>query len=520
MSRSDKVIVHGAIIHTMDAETPQANALAFSDGRFRMVGDADEILNAWPDARRIDASGCTIIPGLIDAHAHVLPLGESLMQANLSNARSADELVRILVDHAEKNPFGDWIIGRGWDEARWEDGRIPHREILDNSFSERPVFLIRIDHHSAWVNSAALRMVDNLSEIDDPPGGRIVRDGKGRATGILVDSAMRLIADLLPEPSREYQDEALQKALREMNRHGLTGVHDATISAKELATFRRSLNNGTFSIRLNGMIDGPGKLFDRVCQEGPIVEDRLVVRTLKLFADGALGSRGAAMLADFSDDPGNRGLLMYEEDRFDELVLQAVCAGLQVATHAIGDASVRFVLDSYERVIGRSNGRHRIEHVQVIHPTDIARLGELNLIASMQPVHFAEDRSWAPDRLGSERFNSAYAWKKIQESGARLAFGSDFPIAPVSPLEGFAAAVDLLTGDQRAVSREVALRAFTLDAAYAAFMDDEIGSISPGKRADFVVLDTDIMTAPLESIPETSIFAVWLDGEAVGFNWQ
>lgn len=508
-------IVHNAVIHTMDERNPCADAMAFADGRFLMLGDNQKVLNAWPRARRMDAYGYTIIPGLIDAHAHVLALGESLMEANLTTAKSAEEVVRILEDHVAKHPDEDWIIGRGWDESRWLDGGTPVKDILDTAFPDRPVCLIRIDHHALWINSATLRLVDNLFGVDDPPGGRIVRDAKGEATGVLVDTAMRFIGDLIPSPSSLKEDEALQQALREMNRHGLTGVHDATISDKELKIFRRSLEAGTFSIRLNGMIDGPGALFDHVCARGPVVEDRLVVRTLKLFADGALGSRGAALLVDYSDDPGNRGLFMYDEQAFDDLVAQTVCAGLQVATHAIGDAGVRFVLDSYERVIGPSNGRHRIEHVQVIDPADVVRFRDLNLVASMQPMHLAEDHTWAPTRLGADRFKWAYAWKNMQNAGVRLAFGSDFPIAPASPIKGFFAAVDDSTGDGRAVSRESALQAYTIDAAYAAFMEDKIGSISPGKRADFVMLDTDILTAPLEAIPDTKIISVWMDGEMV-----
>lgn len=515
MSNSEVVIVHGAVIHTMDDRAPRAEAMAFADGRFLMIGDEEEILNTWPQARRIDASGHTIIPGLIDAHAHALPLGESLMQANLTNAKSAAEVVGILEDYAGENPRVEWIIGRGWDESRWTEGGVPKKEILDEAFPDHPVYLIRIDYHAAWVNSVALRLVDNLSGVADPPGGRIVRDANGEATGVLVDSAMRLIGNLIPSPTPEKENEALQRALREMNRYGLTGVHDATISNRHLEIFRRAIDAGTFSIRLNGMIDGPGPLFDSVCENGPILEDRLVVRTLKLFADGALGSRGAALLADYSDDPGNRGLFIYDEPAFDGLVGQAVRAGLQVATHAIGDAGIRFVLDSYERVIGPSNGRHRIEHAQVIDPADVVRFRDLNLIASMQPIHFAEDRLWAPVRLGVDRFEWAYAWKKMQQAGISLAFGSDFPIAPVSPIEGFFAAVDDSAGNGRAVSRKSALRAYTIDAAYAAFMENEIGSISPGKRADFVMLDTDILGVPLESILDTKIISVWMDGEIV-----
>ena len=363
-----------------------------------------------------------------------------------------------------------------------------------------------------------------------PEGGAIVRDKQDRPTGVFIDNAQALVGALVPPPTDEVRQLWMEQAFEETARHGLTGVHDA---GADLATFRRYerfIEAERFPLRVYAMIDGPGETLDYFCENGPLLDydGRLTVRSLKLYMDGALGSRGAALLEPYADDPDNRGLLLIPPDRFETVVERAMRCGLQVNTHAIGDRANHLVLDVYERAIaetGGGPGRHRIEHAQVVvTPDDIERFAPLGVIASMQPTHATSDMPWAEDRVGPDRIRGAYAWRTFLDSGARLALGSDFPVERVSPLLGFYAAVTRQDADgaleagwypEQRLTRAEALRGFTLDAAYAAFMEDAVGSLEPGKRADFVVLSRDIMTVPDEEILDAEIVATYLDGAPI-----
>jgi len=534
MASSPDLLLHSAQIYTVDDQRPTATALAVRDGRFVAVGDADEMVAAFPEAPRIDAGGRTVVPGFIDAHAHLQELGLSLHRADLTDAQSPTGVVEQLRDFAADHdlPDGAWLRGHGWDQTDWTVPRSPTRAALDSAFPERPVWLTRTDVHAGWANTAALEAtvgLDRLREMGDPDGGRIRRDAAGRPTGVLVDAAMGLVEDHIPPPSEAQQERALSAALCHTAQHGITGLHDAGVDLDTIRRYRHFINDDAFPLRVYAMIDGPGEAFDHFCEHGSLHDPsgRLRVESVKFFADGALGSRGAALLDDYADDPSNRGLLLHDEASFRQEVQAAVECGFQVNTHAIGDRANRVVLDAYEdamQTCTQSVRRPRIEHAQVVTPEDRPRFGTLGVIASVQPAFAPSDRTWAPARLGSNRIDRAYAWRSLQETGASLAFGSDAPVEPIDPIRGLHAAVTRQDAGGRpqegwrpseCLSRTTALRAYTQGAAYAAFQEDTVGSISAGKRADFVVLSQDLLTVPAPHFLDTEIVATYIDGAPV-----
>lgn len=524
-------VLHNAQIYTMNDVQPEAEALAVRGARIVMVGTDAQVLEAYPDAEHLDAEGRTVVPGLIDAHVHLMGLGESLLRADLVGTESKQDIIQRLQDYAQNLPEDAWLLGRGWDQNDWPVEEFPTRKDLDDAFPDRPVWLTRIDGHAAWANTAALETVglDSLRQMDDPEGGTIMRGADGNPIGIFIDAAMDIVGDVVPEPSDEELDRALELALQETARYGLTSVHDAGADRATIERYRHFIDAGNFPIRAYTMIGGRGETFDYFCENGPLhnYEDRLSVRSVKFYIDGALGSRGAALLEDYSDDSGNRGLLQQQPETFRQNVLTAMTCGFQVNTHAIGDRGNRLVLDTYEEAMaetGRTLGRHRVEHAQILAPSDIPRFAELGVIASMQPTHATSDMYWAEDRLGPERIEGAYAWRSLLDRGAQLAFGSDFPVEQVNPLLGFYAAITRQDAEgwpeggwhpEERVTRREALRGFTLDAAYAAFQEDELGSLEPGKFADFVVLSRNIMEVDPSHILDTEVIATYLGGEPI-----
>ena len=523
------LLVHNARVHTMDARAPTATAFGVREGTFAAVGATESLLSAAPEAPRLDAEGHTIVPGFIDAHAHLHALGLSLCRADLAGTSSPADVIRRLRAFVQEERPGDagWLRGHGWDQTAWETPEFPTRAALDGAFPQRPVWLTRTDVHAGWANTAALEAtvgLDRLAAMDAPAGGRICRDEAGRPTGVLIDAAMALVEDHIPPPDDARLDRALSTALDHTARHGLTGLHDAGVDLAGIRRFRRRIEDGRFPLRMYAMMDGRAEAFAHFCDAGPLhhPSGRLTVESVKFFADGALGSRGAALLEPYADAPNNRGLLLHNADAFREAVTAVVGAGFQVNTHAIGDRANRFVLDAYAvaaRAGTRPLRRPRIEHAQVMHPRDRARLGDLGVVASVQPGFARSDQSWAPDRLGPERLSYAYAWSALQNAGAPLAFGSDAPVDPISPLRGFFAAVappSVSSDDAHPLTaplnRRTALHAYTQGAAYAAFQEDEVGSITPGKRADFAVLSDDLLAVPMAQIPNLSVRATYLGG--------
>ena len=529
-------VLTNARIYTVDAANPTAQAMAVdASGAIAAVGSESEVLADYADWPRVDASGRTVIPGLIDAHAHLMNLGTSLLEVDLVDTESAAEALLRLRTFASGLPAGAWLTGRGWDQNDWPaapDGShpFPTRQMLDAAFANRPVWLRRIDGHAGWANSEALRQAGidpDLPAPADPEGGQILRDENGRPTGVFIDGAMALVDQGVPEPDAAFYAEALERALDATASVGLTGVHEAGIPIEAIGLYQQFASGGRFPIRNYAMISQEDLgAFCEMYPEG-VDGDRVAVHSVKLYADGALGSRGAALLADYSDDPGNHGLLFLTPEAMTEVVTQAMACGLQVNTHAIGDRGNHEVLDAYEAAMaatGGGPGRHRIEHAQVVSLDDIQRLADLGLIASVQPTHATSDMPWAETRVGPDRVKGAYAWRRLIDAGARLALGSDFPVERPAPLLGFYAAVTREDAagapaggwyGNQALTREEALRGFTLDAAYAGFMENEVGSLEPGKRADFVVLSQDLMSVPPEAILATEILATVLDGAPI-----
>ncbi|WP_224743859.1 MULTISPECIES: amidohydrolase [Lysobacter] len=518
-------------IHTMDALQPRAQAMAFDEGgRILSVGSGEALLRQYPDARRLDVGNVTVIPGLIDAHGHVAGLGLNAMQADLAGATSKDEALQRLREFADDLPEGVWLLGRGWDQNLWPGKQFPTAADLDAAFPDRPVWLRRVDGHAGWANSAAMALVErDLAGDWQPDGGKIERDGQGRPSGVFVDAAMDLVDAQVPELDDAIAERALALGMQAAVEHGLTGVHDAGVSLATLRHYQQLADRGEMPLRINAMAAGDGDALAMLCRDG-LYQHRaghLQMRSVKLFADGALGSRGAALLTDYSDDHGNRGLLMAKPEQLAEATAKARRCGVQVATHAIGDRGNRVVLDAYAQALGNEVGgdhRWRIEHAQVLSPADLPRLAQMGVIASMQPTHATSDMPWAGDRLGPQRIETAYAWRELRDSGARLALGSDFPVESVDPRLGLYSATTRTDADglplggwqpEEKLTAFEALRGFTLDAAYAGFDEDEVGSLEVGKRADFVVLAQDPLVIDPVQLRALQVLATYVDGRAV-----
>lgn len=528
-------LLTAARIHTSDPAQPVAEAMAWDEnGRVLALGDAKTLLARYPEARRIDAGKATVIPGLIDAHAHLMGLGYALMRADLVGSQDKAEIIQRLREYEKTLPAGAWLLGGGWDQNDWPQKAFPTAADLDATFPDRPVWLERVDGHAGWANSAALRAVEKklvgkkLQGDWHPDGGRIVRDGDV-ATGVFVDGAMQLVNEVIPPPDAAFREQALQRALQATARNGLTGVHDMGVSREDLALYRQFADSGRLPLRIAAYADGDGGALADLCANGLYqhASDRVRMQGVKLYVDGALGSRGAALLEDYSDEPGNRGLLVTTPEAFESAVAKAKRCGVQVATHAIGDRGNRMVLDTYAKVLGddaKADHRWRIEHSQIVALKDIPRFAQLGVIASMQPTHATSDMPWAQDRVGKERIAGAYAWRRLLDSGARLALGSDFPVEQVDPRLGLYAAATRQDREghpsggwlaEQKLSAAEALRGFTADAAWAGKDENASGRLVPGLPADFVIVENDPLTMPVAQLDDLKIRSTWIDGKPV-----
>ncbi|WP_238382781.1 amidohydrolase [Cognatilysobacter segetis] len=529
MAAGQVTVVTASKVHTMDAAHPVADAFAFdATGRIVDIGERDRVLAAHRDARRIDLAGATVVPGLIDAHGHVGNLGYTFLRADLVGTTSKVEVIERLRASARDLAPGAWLLGRGWDQNDWTDTAFPTAADLDAAFPDRPVWLERIDGHAGWANTAAMRAVKrDLGGDWQPDGGRIERAG-GRATGVFVDGAMALVDAVVPPVDDATATRALELGMRAAVEHGLTGVHDAGVSLADLRRYQRLADAGRMPLRIDAMADGDHEAFDWLCRAGLYRHPggRLGMRTVKLYIDGALGSRGAALLAPYSDAADTHGLLVVEPAKLRGIVRRARDCGVQVATHAIGDRGNREVLDAFEAALGTTGGerRWRIEHAQVLAPSDLPRLAKLGVIASMQPTHATSDMPWAEQRVGPERIVGAYAWRQLRDAGTRLALGSDFPVESVDPRLGLYAAATRTDADgkpaggwrpEEKLTAFEALRGFTLDAAYAGFDEAEVGSLERGKRADFVVLREDPLAIDPAGLRTLTVESTWVDGQPV-----
>lgn len=526
------LIVMGGPIYTADLQQPHVDAFAVRDDRFVAVGSRAKVLATKGAATRvIDISGGAVVPGLQDAHGHFLGLGASLAALDLRDTPSLSTITAKVAARLASQSADRWIVGRGWDQNDWPVKAWPTRHDLDAVAPDTPVLLERIDGHAAWVNSTALALAGVTAATRDPEGGRVLRDSAGAPTGVLIDTAQGLVGRHIPEATAAEIDEQILAADRETRRLGLTMVHDAGASSDTITAYRRLSGEGRLATRLYVMLDSSPATTKEWFARGPLVDPqhRVTVRAVKLHADGALGSRGALLLEDYADEPGTRGLLVTPPDRLAATALAAVSAGFQPCTHAIGDGANRAVLDLYERLEGERAAvrglRPRIEHAQILDQADIPRFGRLGVIASMQPTHCTSDMPWAPARLGDARVaEGAYVWQKLLRSGARLASGSDFPVEQANPLLGFYAAITRQDvhgqppegwAPSQRLTREDALRSFTLDAAYAAHAERDLGSIEAGKRADFVVLSRDIMSVGAADVPGAEVRRTFIGGRQV-----
>jgi hypothetical protein len=522
------VNVHGYTL--ADNRLKQFSGLAFEGGKVLATGNSTQLRERFPTAELIDGEHRTLLPGLIDAHGHLLALGFEATQIALSDTQSLAEAQARIGAYAKAHPERRWLLGSGWNQVKWKLGRFPMAGELDAVVADRPVLLSRIDGHAEWLNTAALRASGITKSTPDPAGGRIERDAVGNPTGVLVDKAMELADKAVPDSSIEERRAALTAALGQLSAVGLTSVGDAAASARDIALFKEFADQGLLTIRIYAMILDAGDDFQALSKRGPLLgyaNDHLTVRSVKLFADGALGSRGAALLAPYSDQPNQRGLLFMSNTDMERKIETALRAGYQVNVHAIGDAANAQVLDGFEgayKAVGGQALRNRIEHAQVVALTDIPRFKQLDIIASMQPTHATSDMNMAEDRIGPERLKGAYAWRRFLEQGTRIAAGSDFPVESPNPFFGLHAAVtrtdhaNLPPGGwhpEQAMTLLEAFRAFTLDAAYAQHQEKTVGSLEPGKWADFILTDRDLFSIPPQEIWKIKVAQTWVGGSRV-----
>jgi predicted amidohydrolase YtcJ len=499
--------------------------LVFDDaGRVVATGDAD-LLEQHSDASRLDGQGRTVLPGLIDAHAHVASLGFLKTSLDLTGVANLEDAVAAIAQYRKDKPHARWITGRGWNQVLWPVREFPTAGHIDAVVDDRPVWLRRIDGHAGWANSAALKLAGIDKDTQDPVGGKILRDANGRATGVLIDQAMDLIEAHVPQPDKAEIRTALRAAIDTLLSEGITSVHDAGVDLTNAEIYMSMADDSELGMRIYAMTGGAGDVLDAIGK--PIYaygNDRLEISSVKLYSDGALGSRGAAMIEPYSDDPENRGLPFWTQDELDAMVIKANDMGFQVGIHAIGDLGNQMSLNAFARAQGGKPSplRNRIEHSQIVTLEDIPRFAELGIIASMQATHATSDMNMAEDRIGPERILGGYAWRRMLEAGVVLANGSDFPVELSNPFHGLYASVTRQSrggepdggwyADQ-SLTRAETLHSFTLAGAYAARQEDRLGSLEPGKWADFIVIDRNYFTVPAAEIDDIVVIETWVGGQ-------
>lgn len=500
------------------------------DGRIKQVLHRGDKRPERPDYK-LDGKGQFLIPGLIDSHGHVMGLGFSALTLDLTDTRSLGEALARIAAYAKAHPDRPWILGRGWNQELWPEKRFPTAAELDAVVADRPVWLTRVDGHAGWANSLALSAAGVTAATRDPAGGKIERLGPaGTPAGVLVDTATDLVDSKVPAPRPEDRDMALAKAQDILLAKGVTAIADMGTTIEDWQAFRRAGDNGSLRVRIMSYAAGVENM-SLIGGPGPspwLYDDKLRLNGVKLYVDGALGSRGASLKAPYADAPGTKGLRITGDTQLKNLMSRAALDKFQVAVHAIGDEANMAVLSAIEEMSQTYGGdrRWRIEHAQVVDPADIARFGKHGIIASMQPVHQTSDREMAEKRLGPTRLAGAYAWKSIEASGARIAFGSDVPVEASDPFDGWAAAISRTGADgqplggwqpQERVSREEAFAAYTSGGAYAGFAEGRFGRLVAGERADFVLVDRDPFLAAPSELRQTKVNEVWLNGRKV---WQ
>ena len=516
------LVVYNANVYTVDQAFSVTEAFAVKDGKILETGNSERIRKKYQSAGELNAEGKSIYPGFIDGHAHFYGYGEGLQNVDLVGTKSWDEIIKKLTDFAAANKEG-WIVGRGWDQNDWTDKEFPDNQKLNELFPERPVLLSRIDGHAAIVNKAAFAAA-GIEDAESMTGGEIeTKDGK--LTGILIDNAIDRVSRQIPGLSANQKREAFLDAQKNCFAVGLTTVVDCGLDYPMVDFIDKLQKDEQLKMRMYVMLsDNPANL-NYLFKNGAVKTDRLNVRSFKVYADGALGSRGACLLHPYSDKPGHHGFLLSDKKHFADLAEKIASKGFQMNTHAIGDSANREILNVYAKVLnGKNDQRWRIEHAQVINPDDFKLFGQNNVIPSVQSTHATSDMYWAADRLGAERVKGAYAYKQLLDQNGWLVLGTDFPVENINPMLTFYAAVVRKDSKgfpaqgyqmENALNRQEALRSMTIWAAKGSFEENEKGSIEAGKFADFVILDRDIMKAEPAELLQTRVLKTYINGETV-----
>ncbi|NNG42026.1 amidohydrolase [Pseudoalteromonas sp. NEC-BIFX-2020_002] len=510
---------------TYKGELKQFSTLVIKDGKVVKIGD-DELKNNFPGSQSIDAKKQTLLPGLIDAHGHVIGLGNNLTQLDLRGSQSIVQVQTTLAEFAKSNKES-WIIGRGWDQELWPDKQFPTAGDLDKIIKDTPVVLSRVDGHAIWANSKAIELANITIKTPTPDGGEIIRDHSAQPSGIFIDKAQSLITSHIPAPSDHSVNLALDQAGQHLLSLGITSTHDAGIDKQTWLIYKSRAAAGTLPLRIVAMLSAADPDFKTMLKAGRYkdLNDFMSIRSVKIYADGALGSRGAALLADYADRTDHQGLMLETQQRLEELLTLSFRSGFSANTHAIGDKANRIVLDAYQNVFKKTGGillRNRIEHAQIVAPEDIARFKTLKIIPSMQPVHATSDMHMAQQRLSEQQLIGAYAWQTFLKQGSVVAAGSDYPVELANPFDGLYSAITRQDHNQlpaqgwrvsEALNREDALHAFTLGGAYAAHQEFKLGSLEQGKWADFILIDKDYFTMPVQEIFTINVEQTWIAGK-------
>ena len=517
------LIVYNAVVYTVDSTFSKASAFAVKDGKFVAVGDSATVFAQFQSDSLVDAQGKPVYPGLYDAHAHFYGLGQMLDQADLVDTQSPEEIIERLKKYQAEHPDAVWIIGRGWDQNDWPVKEFPTKDILDKAFPNNPVYLTRIDGHAGWVNSKALQLAKITAETKAEGGLVVLKNGQ--PTGVLIDRAQQLVRALNPTPTKEDITSKLLKAQAMCFQYGLTNVGDAGLSPDVIDHIDSLQKAGTLKIRLYPMVSVSQENIEKMLKKGIYVSDRLNVRSFKIYADGALGSRGACLLKPYSDAPETTGFLLFSPTELEKWISQLANSEFQANTHCIGDSSNRLILNLYAKYLkGKNNRRWRIEHAQIVDAADVAKFGDYSILPSAQPTHATSDMYWAGQRLGKDRKKNGYIFKTLMEQNHKIALGTDFPVEAVSPFYTFHSAVYRQDAKgfpaggyqvENALTREQTLRGMTIWSAYGNFEENRLGSIEVGKAADFVILEKDLMTAPANELRELKVNKTYVAGEKV-----